>query len=130
MAERSDPTVAVVICTHNRPALLERCLQHLEQVDNPDFSIVVVDSAPNSSEAKSISTRYGTQYVLSPQKGLSRARNVGVRATESDIIAFLDDDMIPHPRWLNSLVAEFVDRVVMAATGPVLDSELSEGTDV
>jgi hypothetical protein len=43
--------VTVVICTRNRPLLLERCLQWLEQVDHPDFSILVVDSRPKSSEA-------------------------------------------------------------------------------
>jgi Glycosyl transferase family 2 len=57
--EDSEPSIAVVICTHNRPALLERCLQRLQQVDDPDFSVVVVDSAQNSSEAKLVAARWG-----------------------------------------------------------------------
>jgi glycosyltransferase involved in cell wall biosynthesis len=128
--EDSAHSIAVVICSHNRPAVLERCLQRLQQVDDPDFSVVVVDSAPNSSEAKSVAARYGAQYNISPVKGLSRARNIGTRATDADIIVYLDDDMVPHSRWLVSLIAEFVDKDVMAATGPVLTLELADGSDV
>src|SRR5262249_1975489 len=50
--------------------------------------------------------------------------------TNAAIIAYLDDDMVPHSRWLNSLIAEFTDQTVMAATGPVLDLELRDGNDV
>ncbi len=45
--EESAPSIAVVICTHNRPAILERCLQRLRQVYDPAFSVVVADSAPH-----------------------------------------------------------------------------------
>jgi GT2 family glycosyltransferase len=123
-------SIAVVICTHNRPALLDRCLRGLQQVDNPDFSIVVVDSAPNSCETKSVATRYGAQYNISPLKGLSRARNIGIGATDADIVAFIDDDMVPHARWLNSLIAEFADKNVVVATGPMLSFALVDGSNV
>src|SRR5262249_3929830 len=125
---KSGATIGVVICTHNRPTLLERCLQGLQQVDNPNYSIVVVDSSPSSCEAKSVAADYGVRYVLSPLKGLSRARNAGARAIDADIIAFLDDDMVPHARWLASLAAEFADKNVMAATGPVLPLEFTKAS--
>jgi GT2 family glycosyltransferase len=128
--EDSAPSIAVVICTHNRPAILERCLQRLQQIDNLDFSVLVVDSAPNSSEAKTVAARYGAEYNVSPLKGLSRARNIGSRATHADIIAYLDDDMVPHTHWLDSLIAEFACKDVMAVTGPVLTLELADASDV
>lgn len=128
--EESEPSIAVVICTHNRPAALERCLQRLREVDHPVFLVVVVDSAPNSSEAKSVAARYGAQYNILPLKGLSRARNIGTRATDADIIAYLDDDMVPHARWLVSLIAEFADKDVMAASGPTLTLDLADASDV
>ena len=128
--EDSALSIAVVICTHNRPAALERCLQRLRQIDRPAFSIVVADSAPNSTEAKLVAARYGAQYNVSPIKGASRARNIGTRATHADIIAYLDDDMVPHTRWLVALLAEFADKDVMAATGPVLALEFADGSDV
>lgn len=126
----SASNVAVVICTHNRPSVLERCLKRLRQINDPAFSVVVVDSAPDSSEAESVAARYGAQYEVSTLMGLSRARNVGTRATDANIIAYLDDDMVPHARWLASLIAEFSDKDVMAATGPVLALELADGSNV
>jgi len=116
--------VAVVICTHNRSRALERCLQRLQHVNAPDFSIVVVDSAPNSPATKSLATRYDTQYEVSPLKGVSRARNIGLRATRADIIVYLDDDMVTHGRWLQSLIEPFANGDVMAVTGPMLPLEL------
>jgi glycosyltransferase involved in cell wall biosynthesis len=65
-----------------------------------------------------VAARYGVGYYVPPLKGLSRARNVGTCATRADIIAFLDDDMVPHARWRDSLIAEFADKDVMAVTGP------------
>jgi GT2 family glycosyltransferase len=106
--------------------VLERCLQRLRQVNGPDFSVVVIDSAPNSSEAESVATRYVAQYVVSALTGLGRARNIGTRATDADIIAYLDDDMVPDTHWLVSLIAEFSDKDVMATTGPVLSLELAD----
>jgi len=127
---KSAASIAVVICTHNRPAALERCLQQLRQINEPAYLMVVVDSAPESNDAQALAVRYGAQYILSPLKGLSRARNVGTRGTNADVIAYLDDDMVPHPRWLSALIAEFADTDVMAATGPVLNLELFDGSDV
>jgi GT2 family glycosyltransferase len=122
--------VAVVICSHNRPATLERCLERLQQIKSLGFSVVVADSAPTSDETKLVAARYGAEYVLSPEKGASRARNVGTRATEADIIAYLDDDMVPHPSWLDRLLEEFADEDTMAVTGPVLALELASSPDV
>lgn len=123
-------SIAVVICTHNRPAILERCLQRLQQITAPQFSIVVVDSAPNSCEAKSLVLRYDARYCISALKGLSRARNIGTRAIDADIIAYLDDDMVPHATWLTSLLKEFTKPDVAVATGPILPLELCEATKV
>jgi glycosyltransferase involved in cell wall biosynthesis len=122
-------SVTIVICTHNRSSLLERCLQALRQIDYPDFSVSVVDSAPNSCEAKLVAARHDAEYQVSQVKGVSRARNVGMRSASSDIVAYLDDDMVPHAGWLRSLVKEFTDENVMAVTGPVLPLELSSPSD-
>jgi GT2 family glycosyltransferase len=121
--------VAVVICTHNRPATLERCLKRLQQIKSPQFSVVVADSAPTSNDTKLVAARYSADYVLSPVKGASRARNLGTRATHTDIIAYLDDDMEPHPDWLGRLLEEFADENTMAVTGPVLTLELAGACD-
>jgi glycosyltransferase involved in cell wall biosynthesis len=122
-------SVTIVICNHNRPLLLKRCLQAVQQIDYPDFSVVVVDSAPISSEAKILAAHHNVRYEISQVRGLSRARNVGTQAASSAIVAYLDEDMVPHAGWLRSLVNEFTDEKVMVVTGPVLPLELSSSSE-
>jgi cellulose synthase/poly-beta-1,6-N-acetylglucosamine synthase-like glycosyltransferase len=64
--------------------------------------------------------RWGVRYVVEPLVGLSRARNRGARACDSEIVAFLDDDALPEPEWLSGLLREFEDPLVMAVTGRIL----------
>jgi glycosyltransferase involved in cell wall biosynthesis len=122
-------SVTVVICNHNRPILLKLCLQAVQQIDYPEFSVVVVDSAPTSCEAKMLAARHNAHYEVSQVKGLSRARNVGTHAASSDIVAYLDEDMLPHASWLGSLVKEFTDENIMVVTGPVMPLELSNSRE-
>ena len=114
------PTCAVVICTRDRPALLDRCLAATARLDYPDYRILVVDNASQTAETRDIAKRWGADYVLEPAPGLSRARNRAARVAECDLLAYLDDDSVPEPRWLRALAAEFRDPEVMAAAGRIL----------
>src|SRR5580692_9426978 len=40
------PPISVVVCTRDRPAQLETCLQRLRRQEYPRFDVVVVDNAP------------------------------------------------------------------------------------
>ena len=54
----------------------------------------------------------------------SRSTNVGVRMAAGDIFAFLDDDAVPEPDWLEQLADAYEDPTVAAAGGPVFDVPL------
>jgi hypothetical protein len=69
---------------------LERCLEALRRVDYPGITITIVDSAPNPDAAKALAGRYNVEYHLSTANGVSRARNIGARASRNDIVAYLD----------------------------------------
>jgi GT2 family glycosyltransferase len=49
--------------------------------------------------------------------GLSHARNTGIFAASSQLVAFLDDDAIATPEWLECLSDTFTDASVVAAGG-------------
>ena len=114
------PSCTVVICTRDRPMLLERCLEAVSRLVYPKFDVLVVDNAPRDGRSREVAARAGVQYVVEPKVGLSRARNRGARACHTEIIAYLDDDAVPEPEWLSGLAQEFVDPLVMAAAGLVL----------
>src|SRR3989441_8431471 len=114
------PSCSVVICTRNRPAQLDQCLEAASRLTYPKFDVLVVDNAPTDTRSRDVASRWGVRYVIEPEPGLSRARNRGARACDSEIIAYLDDDAVPEPEWLSGLAQEFVDPLVMAAAGLVL----------
>ena len=47
------------------------------------------------------------QIIFEPIAGLSRARNIGVRAARAPIVAFIDDDAIASRSWASEIVASF-----------------------
>src|SRR6266542_3187565 len=130
MGEGKTGDCTVVVCTRDRPEELERCLAALAKLDFPSYCILVVDNAPKDDRTREIATRHGVSHVHEPVGGLSRARNRGARASETEIVAYIDDDAIPEPGWLSGLVAEFEDPSVMAVTGRIrptaLDTEAQQ----
>lgn len=105
------PTVSVVIPTYNRAPLLERLLRALAaQADVAAFEVIVADdgSTDATREVVGRSTEtYGQtlRWVEAEQNtGPAGARNRGWRAASAPLVAFIDDDVVPEPRWLASLV--------------------------
>jgi glycosyltransferase involved in cell wall biosynthesis len=62
--------------------------------------------------------------LLRERPGLDFARNAGAGAANGEIVAYTDDDVQLHPRWLDRLVSAFDTPEVMAVTGLVLPAEL------
>jgi O-antigen biosynthesis protein len=132
-AAAGTPTCSVVVCTRNRPDALRRCLQALELLAYPSFTVVVVDNAPSDNRTFEVVRQAGARYVTEPIPGLSRARNTGARACSSEVIAFIDDDAVPDPGWLEHLAAPFDDPHVAVATGrtlPLLEAADASASDV
>jgi len=102
--------VTVCICTHNRPSYLRDCLEGLRrQTAGPDhFSILVVDSASHHDEAAEIALLVAAipnaRMVRVERPGVSLARNVGAAATDTDYIAYIDDDAVPEPDWIERIL--------------------------
>ncbi len=51
--------------------------------------------------------KFSINYIYTPIKGLSRARNTGLKVADGDIIAFPDDDCIYETNVLESILETF-----------------------
>lgn len=121
------PTCSVVVCTRDRPGLLDRCLEALARQDYGTCEIVVVDNAPSDHQAEAVAARRNARYLIEPRVGLSHARNTGARACSSEIVLFTDDDAVPDPTWVSCLIRPFTDPGVAAVAGrtvPLIESTL------
>ena len=115
----------VIVCTRDRPALLQGALEALRRLTPAPAEVVVVDNARRDDSTRRVVAAFpGVRYVLEPVPGLSVARNTGVRASRTELLAFTDDDARPSPDWLAHLAAAFADPDVGVVTGLVLPAAL------
>jgi hypothetical protein len=102
------PLISVVVMTFNRPDGLRRCLASLAaQTLNPlSFEVVVIDVSNPTMEAVLAPFRHQLRLIHhpAPNQGVAANRNVGARAARSAVLAFLDDDCIASPAWLETLL--------------------------
>ena len=118
-----DLTATVIICTRNRPAFLRKCLEGVAALHPGADVVLVIDNTQGDRETEAIARHFSARYIVEPNTGLSHARNRGLAESESDIVAYLDDDAIPDPNWLRFLLAPFEDANVAVATGRILTPE-------
>jgi len=123
--------VSVIVCTRDRPEMLQRCLDSLIEAKAQPDEIIVVDNSRSSHACRAVAeSRPEVTYVAEPRAGLSRARNAGIRASGGDIIAFTDDDVVVHPDWLTRVRDAFRDPKVVSVTGLVLPQTLETSSEV
>ncbi len=110
----TQPLVSVVIPTHKRSRELRRCLRALARQTYPHaaFEIVVVeDGEANGAGEVVVATLKETdvdiRYTAVPWGGPAAARNAGWQLTRGEIVAFTDDDAVPHPRWIEEALVSF-----------------------
>jgi GT2 family glycosyltransferase len=107
----SNPAISVVIATRDRPTELRRCLESLASVQYADWEVLLIDQSDDARSeqvARAFShlvPRLG--YVRSPEKGLSRARNIGMHEARGSVVAFLDDDCTVGADWLKQVASVF-----------------------
>lgn len=113
--ELTVSTCTVCICTRNRVKYLGPTIDAVlkQYLSNSRFDVLVVDNGSTDGTAEMVAERFGTgtpvpvRYTREEKAGLSRARNRAVAETTSNIIAFLDDDAIPEPGWLQAICNGF-----------------------
>lgn len=107
--------VSVGIITYNRPREVLKCINSV-LFQKPDELIVVDDSEkPKLKELNGV--RYYTHRCKRIQ---SEARNEIISLANYDIIAFLDDDTIAQPGWLEAIKETYYDETIGGVGGPAL----------
>jgi len=116
----STPSVAVVVCayTTNRWSRLAAAVASIRaQTLPPDELILVIDH--NDELFERARTLPATVMANSGRRGLSGARNTGVARVRSEVTAFLDDDAVAEPAWLQRLAEPYTDPAVVGVGGAV-----------
>lgn len=98
-------TVSIILPTYNRLERLKQVLSGLERqacpLDNIEVIVVSDGSTDGTNEyLQTVTTALNLVPLIQPNSGPAAARNTGVARARSELVVFLDDDVVPTTRWL------------------------------
>jgi len=100
------PSVSVIIPTYQRAHWVGEAVHSALAQSYEDYEILVIDDGCTDN-TREVLGQFGARITVirQPHKGVSAARNAGIRAARGRYIAFLDDDDLWHPDKLEKQVA-------------------------
>jgi len=120
--KRSDlPSISVVVPTMNKRGTLEILLKSLMELDydRKKIEVILVDG-DKSGKTEKIVSGYPFRIVKDEGKGLNKARNLGLKNSTHDVVAFTDDDCIVPRNWATKIAESFSDPSVGFVGGRVV----------
>ena len=100
----SSPSVTVVTPAYNVAKYVGEAVDSVLRQTFRDFEYLVVDDGSADNSADIVKAHAGDdprfRLVAGEHRGLSAARNVGIREAKGEYIAFLDGDDRWHPKFL------------------------------
>ena len=112
--------VSVIVSTYTEKRLddITYCFESLEkQTLKPSQILLVLDPKPELIKFYESRAPEYVETVISPENGLSNARNAGIEASTGEILVFIDDDAYADPYWLEKLVKNYEDPNIMSVGG-------------
>ena len=128
--------ISLVICTYNRCRYLPEALQSIKaQTLSPQkFELIIVDN--NSTDDTSIiahrfiasNSQLNIRYCFEASKGLSYARNRGIKEAGFPVVNYVDDDAILSPVYLEAMLDFFNNHPDAAGAGGKVIPKYEAGT--
>ena len=113
-------SISIIIPNWNGLRHLQTCLDAVLRQTCPEYEIVLVDNGSSDDSCEFVAENYPQVHLLRSERNLGFAggTNFGIRNTESDYVATLNNDTEAEPTWLEELVTaiESEPRVGMAAS--------------
>ena len=126
--EPAPPKVSVIVVSHNRAALLRRCLEALEGSEARDtLQIVVIDNGSTDGSQQMEPDFSNIRFMRLPRNfGLTKALNIGIRAADADYLFLLHDDTEVTPGVVSALAAALDAQPEVGAVCPLLVDEAGQ----
>lgn len=97
--------MSIAVPTRARPNYLAVTLESLMAQARAAGAEVLVVQDGRDPNTEAVARQHGTRLLtLEPPAGLNSARNLAVRASDTEFVVFLDDDVRVAPGWLSALL--------------------------
>lgn len=107
-----QPLVSVIVPVYNVEKYLPQCLDNLLRQNFLPFEIICVNDGSTDS-CSEILRRYAAKdrrihLICQNNRGLSAARNAGLKKAKGQYVLFVDSDDFLHPETLSSLYRQII----------------------
>ncbi len=122
----TDMKISVLIVAYQAENYIRQTIESvLSQTFSP-FEIIVIDDGSTDKTGEIVSSFPQVRYVASEHKGIACARNLAVKESKGDYVAFLDADDLWLPSKLEKQVRYLCDNV----SGQIVFSHYENFTDI
>jgi O-antigen biosynthesis protein len=131
-----EAMMTVVVTTCANTDLVLGCIDRICAECSGPTEIIVVENRPTGSTVEQDLGQRShdgplIRYVAEPRRGLSRARNAGLRAARGEFVVFTDDDILVDRTWMLAIRTAFFEiPTADCVTGPILPLELETPAQV
>ncbi len=120
--------ITVILCTYNRCQSLVKALSSVALSRLPEsvaWEVLVVDNNSHDQTRDVVADFCGRypgrfRYLFESRPGKSYALNSGIAEAQGDVLAFMDDDVIVEPMWLQKLTAGLLKGKWVGCGGRIL----------
>jgi glycosyltransferase involved in cell wall biosynthesis len=107
------PKVSIIVTTYNEEKDIENLLKSFMKLKYPKnkLEIIVVDDG-STDKTVEIIQRYSVKLIKTKHRGFGEARNIGLKVSRGDIVAFIDADMVLHPTYTKEIIKFFGNRKI------------------
>jgi glycosyltransferase involved in cell wall biosynthesis len=102
--------LSVVVPTRNRPAHARECVASI--LTNHSFEdLIVVDQSDGDETERAVEELNDrrVRYVRTSTRGVTSARNIGIDASQCELVAFTDDDCRAPADWTDGIIRVFTN---------------------
>ncbi|MDO8537289.1 MAG: glycosyltransferase family A protein [archaeon] len=99
--------ICVIVPAFNAEKTIQKTLESLKNQSVKDFECIVVNDG-SSDKTESIAKKFSFVKIINQKNfGISYARNIGAKNAQSELIAFLDADVVVEKQWIEKMLKAF-----------------------
>ena len=103
--------ISIIICTRNRKKELLRICKSISTQSLINYELIIVDSSDKNkieeTDIQNLFNKTNPINIIYSKPGLTRQRNIGLKAATGELFFFFDDDLILEDNFLYEMVKVF-----------------------